>query len=130
MVRSLVALFVASTLALAADKGPGKPVGSWSREVDDARITFDIKADGTMTITVKHGDNVINARASYGVTEEGMLFGVMTKVDSKEDRGPQKGDLFGFTFSINKGELTVSDLTGTRINDDAKKLVEGAYTKK
>ncbi len=130
MFRTAAALLVASSLALAADKAPAKPAGTWEREAGEAKITFEIKADGTMTLKVKHGDNTIDARASYGVTDEGVLFATMTKVEAKDGKGPEKGDLFSFSFTVSKGEMTISDLKGTKVNDQARKLVEGVYTKK
>jgi hypothetical protein len=108
-----------------------KPVGTWTREANNSTLTFRIRADD-LTIALKDGDgNTIEIEAAYAVTKDNVLFGTMTKVTKKGiEAGPDKGDLFSFTFSANEKELTISDLKGTHTNEDARKLVEGVYKKK
>src|SRR5262249_30545552 len=127
-VAALLLVLAVSRLGLAADKAAKKPLGTWSRESGDRKFTFDIKAD-TLTIKVTQGERKREATAAYGVTDEGLLFGVITRSDKKEgEGGPEKGDLFCFQFEVKGSELTLSDLKGTRVNEDARKHVEGVYT--
>jgi hypothetical protein len=128
---AVLALVVTFTAGLAADeKAAKKPLGSWTKPVGERTLTFDIKAD-TLIVTLAEGDKSFVATAAYGVTSEGVLFGTFTKIEKKGlEEGPAKGDLFSFAFSATKDELTVSDLKGTKVNEEAAKHVEGVYKKK
>ena len=67
--------------------------------------------------------------AAYGLTKDGVLFGYTTKVDKKgTDDGPEKGDLFSFTYKVDGDALTISDLNGSKPpSDPAKALIQGEY---
>jgi len=114
----------------AAEKEAGKHVGTWTREVSGHKISIEIKGDSTMKFLVNAGDKKVNVDATYGVTKDGVLFASMTKVETDVADGPEKGDLFAFTFAITDKEMTVSDFKGTKVNDGARKVLEGVYTKK
>jgi hypothetical protein len=133
---ALLAGLLFTALAQAEDKPKDKeavkkPTGSWVREVNNHTLTVTFRADD-MTVHVKDGDgNTITITAAYGVTKDKVLFATMTKVEKKGiDGGPDKGDLFSFVFSVSDKELTTSDLKGTHVNEDARKLFEGVYKKK
>ena len=114
-------------VSLGEEKVTKKPLGTWVRESNGNKLVFAIKAD-SLTINMTTSEGNITAEASYGVTSDGTLFGILTKVEKKGmENGPQKGDLFAFDFSANKKELTISNLKGTRTSDDAAKAVEGVY---
>ena len=114
-------------VSLGEEKVTKKPLGTWVRESNGNKIVFDIKAEG-LTINVTTGEGSLTAEASYGLTSDGTLFGILTKVEKKGmENGPQKGDLFAFDFSANKKELTLSNLKGTRTSDEAAKATEGVY---
>ncbi len=132
LIGTAVVCVLALTAAGRADektKAEGKkPVGTWTRGADEQKITWIIKAD-TLTLKLKAGDTDLTIHAKYGVTDDNVLFAVITKIEKGEsDGGPSKGDLFSFSYSTTKKELTLSDLKGTRVNDDARKLIEGVYT--
>src|SRR5262245_52495869 len=127
-VAALLLVLAVGPLALAAEKAAKKPLGTWTRESDGRKLTFGFK-DDTMTVRFSHGDRKFEATAAYGVTDEGLLFGVFTKSDKKEgEGGPDKGQLFSFRYEVKGNELTISDLNGTKVNDEARKHVEGVYT--
>lgn len=132
MLRRAIVLFVVLSVvapAVGADKAsPKKPLGTWVREAEGRTVTFVIKAD-TLTVSLDDGNKTV-ATAAYGLTSEGVLFGVLTRVENAGDNGPEKGDLFRFQFSASKEELTISDLAGTRINEGGRKVVEGSYKAK
>src|SRR5262245_37503170 len=136
----LAALLLSLSLAAgaAADKkaddkkAPKKPIGTWVREAGNTTITFAIKADG-LTIHVKAGaDKFVKVEAEYAITRDGKtLFATARKVEKKGiDSAPDKGDLFGFQFSVTKEELTISDLKGTGATDEGRRIVEGVYSAK
>jgi hypothetical protein len=124
-----LALVCAVPLA-AADKKTEKPLGTWTKAEGDRTVTFTFKADALTTV-LKGGEAKIEATCDYGVTKDGVLFGRIGKV-SKEgvDGGPDEGDLFSFRFKLADNKLVISDLNGTKINEEARKLVEGDYEKK
>ena len=124
---SILCCLVLVSASFAEEKVTKKPLGTWVRESGGNKLVFAIKAE-TMTIQMKTPEGNFVAQANYGVTSDGTLFGILTKVESKGlENAPQKGDLFGFDFSANKSELTLSNLKGTRTSEDAAKAVEGVY---
>ncbi|MFO0877556.1 MAG: hypothetical protein U0840_09290 [Gemmataceae bacterium] len=110
---------------LAEEKVSKKPQGTFVREADGQKITLSFKADA-MTVTV--GDDHVVVEAAYAVTGD-VLFGSITKVKKQGDGGPDKRDLFSFQFAVKDKELIVSELKGTQVNDDSRRLVEGTYKK-
>jgi hypothetical protein len=117
--------------AFAADKAPGKPVGTWTREVSGHSLSWTFNDDNTFKLKVKlENGNDAEAEGNYGVTKDGTVFAIMTKAKSSVESGPEKGDLFSFNFKINGKEMIVGDAAGTKINEQARGLVEGTYAKK
>jgi hypothetical protein len=97
--------------------------------VEERTIKFDFKEKG-FTVTLSEGSNSIEAAADYGITKDGVVFGIITSVKKTgTDAGPSEGDLFSFKVSVDKGKLTLSDLNGTKVSDGARQLVEGEYSK-
>ncbi len=80
------------------------------------------KSDGAM----------LTSDAAYGETADGLVFGVITKVEKKgTDEGPEKGVLFSFQCKVDKDTLTVSDLNASAgVSDTGRQLLQGEYTKK
>jgi hypothetical protein len=68
---------------------------------------------------------VVDSR--YGVTPDGILFGVVTNVEKVQ--GIEKGELFSFHFKVENGTLTVDELKSTADVSQAKQLVQGDYKK-
>jgi hypothetical protein len=130
MVALVVGLTAAPLLAADPPAKKTKPVGAWVRETGDWKLTFDIKADDTLTVKLSNGTVSFQIQADYGVTKDGTLFGYLTGIKKVgEDNGPSEGDMFSFRFKIDKDTLTLSDLGGTHVNAEAKNLVEGEYKK-
>ena len=106
---AVLAVLASVPLASAADKAEKakKPTGEWTHTVSD--ITVNVKfEDETLHLEVTKNDgDALNVDAAYGVTADGLLFGVVTKVEKKgTDEGPEKGDLFSFECKIDKDVLT------------------------
>jgi hypothetical protein len=138
MLRTLSLVLLATVVLVTAGqaddkkKAPAnkKPLGTWSRKVGETTITFTIKADDMTIKVVEGGGNSIALEASYGVTKDKVLFGIITKVDNKGLKADvEKGFLFSVRFDISKSELTISDLKGTKADDTIRGTVEGVYAK-
>jgi hypothetical protein len=110
------------------DNAAKKPIGIWSRSVNDQKITFDFKDDGMMVTLVINGDT-IKAEGDYGITKEGRIFGILNKVTKPGNDGPNEGDLFSFKVKVNDNKLTIDDLRGTKDSSEAQQLVHGDYEK-
>jgi hypothetical protein len=129
-VTAALALTLACAVpAATADEVKKPPVGTWTKKEGDRTVTFQIKADGMRVVLKGEGDQKIEVDADYGVTKDGVLFGRISKVAKPGGEGPEEGELFSFRFKVEKDKLILSDLTGTKIDDGAKKLVEGDYEK-
>ena len=132
MLQRLAALAVVAVLPAAAPaevKKPAKPSGTYTREAGERKVSWTFKED-TLTIRIQIGEGRLDYEAAYGITKDGLLFGVMTKAEKKDiDGGPGKEDLISFRYTLGEGELKISDLKGTSIGDEAKRLVEGTYKK-
>src|SRR5262245_244899 len=125
-----VAVLCTSPVLSGAQKAGGnRPIGTWSRTVDQFMITFDIQAD-SLTIVFKNDDgNGLTVHADYGVSKDGVLFLRMSKVEKKGiDDGPSEGELFSFKYKVSGEELVIDDLRG-RTDDNGKRLVQGTYKK-
>ncbi len=131
---AVLAVLASVPLASAAEKGEKakKPTGAWTHTVNDCTVTFTFKHDALQCDVTKTDGEALQIETAYGVTADGLLFGVVTKVEKKgADAGPEKGDLFSFEYKIDKDELTLSDLNGSKpISDEAKQLLTGQFTKK
>lgn len=126
-VVAVVGVVLAGSAVFSAEEGARKkPIGTWERQAGDTQIRFEITAD-RLRVSVK-GSETTTVECDYGVTRDGVLFGVVDKVEKQGEGGPSKGDLFSFKFSVDKDTLTVSELKGTD-NADAKQAVEGEYKK-
>jgi hypothetical protein len=100
------------------------------RKANDATVTITIEDDALTTEVVTGDGGVVTVHGAYGVTADGVLFGVLTKVETKGGQGPEKGDLFSFQFKADKDVLTLSDYKGTHDSPRAKQILEGDYKKK
>jgi len=128
-VTAVLVFLVVCAAPLAAADDTKKPLGTWTKKVDDHTVTFHIKADGIHAVIKGDGDRKIEVDADYGLTKDGILFGRINKVTKVGAEGPEEGELFSFRFKVEKDKLALSDLTGSKISEDAKKLVEGDYEK-
>jgi hypothetical protein len=129
-ILALIILVALCPYVGADDKAASKPSGAFERTVGDHTLTFDFQAHSFKT-TIKSNDGSIEVEADYGVTKTGTLFGIVTKVDKKGTTdGPSEGELFSFQVIIDKDTLTIKELKGASVNDDARQAVEGEYKKK
>ena len=128
-VTAALALTLACAVPATAADEVKKPVGTWTKKEGNITITFQIK-DGGMHVALKgEGDQKFDVDADYGVTKDGVLFGRVNKVEKSGGAGPEEGELFSFRFKVEKDKFTLSDLTGTKVDEGAKKVIEGDYEK-
>jgi hypothetical protein len=111
-----------------ADSDAKKPIGVWTKSVNDQKITFDFKADGMVVTLVINGET-IKAEGDYGITKDGRIFGILNKVTKSGGDGPNEGDLFSFKVKVSDNKLTIDDLRGTKDSSEAQQLVQGDYEK-
>ena len=131
---AVLAVLASIPLASAADKAEKakKPTGTWTHTVQDCTITFTITDDALRCELTKTDGTSVTTDSSYGVTPDGLVFGVITKVEKKgTDDGPEKGVLFSFQCKADKDALTVSDLTASSgVSDAGRQLLQGEYKRK
>jgi hypothetical protein len=127
-----LAVLVLVTTARAADEPSArvkKLLGTWTRTVNGSTVTFQFKAD-QLHAKVSTDGATITVEGDYGVTKDGIVFGIITKVTKVgTNDGPAEGDLFRFTFKLDKDKATLKDLKGAE-GDEAKQLIQGEYQKK
>jgi uncharacterized protein (DUF2147 family) len=134
MYRIAIAAFAFVVLAatIAAEEKANKPLGTWTREAGEAKITFAIKAE-KLTVTIHTPNGELVTDASYEVTKDGELKGKLTKIEKNElGANLDEGHTFSFKYKIADGTMTISDLKGHDGNDaeeGPKNLVEGEYRK-
>jgi hypothetical protein len=130
--RILAAAFVLALAvpAMADDKVDAKKLkGNWLREVQGTKLLYKFKDDGKMEaqLTPQGADKAIIVSVDYTVEKDGVLSGVITKVENGGDNGgPQKGDKFSMKIEVGKETLIVSDFKGVE-GAEVKQLVEGEY---
>ena len=134
---AVLAVLASVPFACAADKTdkadkPKKPSGTWTRTVQDYTVTITCEDDALRFEITKTDGTSIVADTAYGVTADGLLFGVVTKVEKKgTDEGPEKGVLFSCQCKVDKDMLTVSDLNASAgVSDTGRQLLQGEYKKK
>ena len=131
---AVLAVLASVPFTLAADKAekPKKPTGAWTHTVQDLTVTLTFEDDTFRTEITNSSGVSITADGSYGVTADGVVFGIITKAEKKgTDEGPEKGTLFSFGCKMDKDTLTLSDMNAsTGISDTARQLLQGDYKKK
>ena len=132
--RLLAAAFVLALVvpAMADDKVDAKKLkGNWLRDVQGTKLLYKFKDGGKMEahLTPQGADKPIIVSVDYTVDKDGVVTGVITKVENaNEGGGPQKGDKFTMKVEIGKETMIVSDFKGVE-GAEVKQLVEGEYKK-
>ncbi len=131
---ALLAVLASVSFAGAADKAEKvkHPTGTWTHTVQDVTVTFTFEDDTLRCEVAKSDGTTLTSDAAYGETADGLVFGVITKVEKKgTDEGPEKGVLFSFQCKVDKDTLTVSDLNASAgVSDTGRQLLQGEYKKK
>ncbi|HVS36243.1 MAG TPA: hypothetical protein VMS17_11800 [Gemmataceae bacterium] len=128
---AVLAVLASVPFAVGADKAK-KPTGVWTHTVNDVTVTLTFMDDTFRTEIANSSGASMSADGSYGVTADGLVFGVITKVEKKGiDEGPDKGTLFSFQGKVDGDTLSLNDLnSSTGVSDTARQLLQGDYKKK
>ena len=135
MIRRLIPAVAVLALAapvLAADKVEFKKLkGTWEREVNENKISFEFKDEKKLLCLLKPAgvDNAIEFTCEYTIDKDGKLSGEIKSVDKKgsDAQVPEAGTKFGFKIELGEKKIILSD---AEVPEGAKQLVEGEYSKK
>jgi hypothetical protein len=124
-----VSVVLLASAAPAADEPAArvkKLLGTWEHSAAGFKVTLEFKADQTLTCRVDGAPAKVLMEADYGVTKDGVVFGLVSKVTKDgTGEGPEKGELFRFEFVPEKNKATLKNLKPA--GDDAKTVLEGEY---
>jgi hypothetical protein len=111
--------------------------GVWVLGSDDPAVAPDSELrmeDGRLNWRIqfpKRG-SFVRIEAKYGVTTDGVVYGVITRIDSSTTGTkllPEEDDTFSFRFRTNDNVLLVRELRGSGF-DELKKVVQGRYKRR
>ncbi len=106
------------------------PQGKWKKDLGNGNyIQFNFHKKNAFKANMKAQGNTITVFADYGISKDSVLFGRINKVDSTSGGGPNIGELFSFTFQIKKDQMTISNLIGTDVGEEARQAIQGDYSK-
>ena len=110
MIVAVLVILVAGDV-LAADP-PKPPVGKWAANGHNSSSTLDLK-EGRLTWDLGSGLANLTIHADYSVTKDGVLYAVITKVETNvAENKPVKDDTFSFRFMVDGDDLNVKDIKG------------------
>jgi hypothetical protein len=103
---------VASASALCAQEIT-KPLGKWQRKVGKTNVTLNVESNRLHIVCT--GDKAITLHADYAMTHDGLIYGVVTSIESdEEDEADTAKTLFdapfSFRFRIDEGALIIHDM--------------------
>ena len=133
--KQWVAVFVAAFVCVAtlvADEAPELKSlsGTWSKQAGEFEVEFAFKGE-KLAISLKRGSDKLILDSDVAVSRDGRVFGrVAVVTEDGIAGGGDKGELFTFNATVSGKSVTVSELRGTNVSDDARKLVEGEFKKK
>jgi RNA polymerase sigma factor (sigma-70 family) len=129
------------------DYEPPRPLGDWEHVMGPHRVTLRVEANhisGTCSIGEQNGKRyAFNGRGDYGLTKDGVLYGVLTDLDCPDDED-EAADLVDFIdqpfscrFRVDGDILIVKDLKfagvdldGNKKKDDLIVILQGRYKRK
>ena len=97
------------------------PIGTWRKT--EMPVTLTITAEKLIWV-----DGTNRLEADYGLTKDGMLFGIITKISGQTFvNGPGEDDPFSFRFRADSDDLNVRAIKGVASSNLAR--MAGRYTK-
>jgi hypothetical protein len=90
-----------------------KPLGKWERKLGKTHVTLSIE-DNRLHINCT-GDRSVTLHADYAMTQDGLIYGVVTSIECDED---EEADMsrtlfdapFSFRFRIDEAALIIHDM--------------------
>lgn len=112
-ISALVLVFGLASVSAVRAQDTARPLGTWVRKIGKSRVTL-IVEENRLHVTVQ-GENPCTLHADYALSRDGVVFGVITSLESEEeaeeeaDRGVIDAP-FSCRFRIDEGALLVRDL--------------------
>jgi hypothetical protein len=107
----VVAVWLVSLGALHAQEKM-KPLGKWERKVGKSHVTLIVEEDRLHVIVLD--GKACTVHADYSATKDGIIYGVVTSVESDEEEGDDEKSIldapFSCRFRIDEGALIIRDL--------------------
>lgn len=139
MLRFLVlAVLLFGTVAFAADDkpSPNNPIGEWQTPDNKdgvMRLTTIRFSDHRLIMTHKPGVSspVTLIEADYSITKDGILYGIVTRIDKPESMkdGPEEEDTFSMRFRVDDDVLNVKEIKGKGFESPGLKRFLGRFKK-
>jgi hypothetical protein len=109
---ALTMVICLATLSTASAQEMTKPMGKWERKIGKNHLTLIV--EGNRLHITYAGDKAGTMHADYAMTRDGLIYGVITSIESEED---EEGDgtkslfdePFSFRFRIDEGALIIHD---------------------
>lgn len=127
---SAIALLVLNTMIFGAEPTSKNVQGKWVRGEDGSAITFTF-TEKTLEIKLERDGNKLVLDNDFQVGREATVFGRVVEIKADGiNSNATKGDFFSFVLDVEGDKVTVKDLKGTNVSEQAKTLIEGEYKKK
>ena len=110
-----------------------KLAGSWEREADGVKISFDFTKKDNVLVKVILGDDSLTIKAKVTVEKDGKVKAKATKIEGTGAFKDALKDDYEFSFKIKideKKKATISDYTANDKEEQGKQVVEGDYKPK
>jgi hypothetical protein len=90
-----------------------KPLGKWERKLGKTHVALSIE-DNRLHINCT-GDKTVTLHADYAMTQDGLIYGVVTSIECDEDEETEMSRTlfdapFSFRFRIDEGALIIHDM--------------------
>jgi hypothetical protein len=137
LIKTLAICFAAA-LALASPVFAENPTagnlkGSWVRESDGIKLTFEYKEKNVLELTLDRDGGKIVIDCDYGIGRDRSVFCRVQEI-KEGNANIGKGDTFSFQLDVNKDKASMSELKSKDSDSDMgrqiKMIIEGEYTKK
>lgn len=124
---ALVTLFAFSGFAAAEDKAPS---GTFGKKVEGFELKVTFQKENTLKFDISSGNDGCKLDAKYTLEKDGTLKCEVTKFEKTGDfPEKEKGYKFSFKAEFKDKVMKVTKFEGDDINDNAKQILEGDYTK-
>lgn len=130
----VLAVLAAGLLAAPAsaddkEKKDKAPTGAYTRKAGDLNLKMEFKKDNVVVYHVNVGDVGCVMTSKYTKEKDGTYKCEVTEFEKKGDfpEPKEKGYKFSFKIEVKDKKVTLSNLNGEGISDDARQAVEGDY---
>jgi hypothetical protein len=109
---ALALLVCLASLSAARAQEMTRPIGKWERKIGKNHLTLTV--EGNRLHITSAGDQSGTMHADYAMTRDGLIYGVITSIESDEDEQAEAtkslfDEPFCFRFRIDEGALIIHD---------------------